>query len=46
MDFEKEKKSKKEEKNDEDSIIEGEINVINELKNISEKHNIKYDLVF
>ncbi len=43
MDIENEEKSKKKEENDEESTIDGEINVINELKNISEEHNIKYD---
>ena len=46
MDIENEEKSKKKEENDEESTIDGEINVINELKNISEEHNIKCDLVF
>ena len=46
MDIENEKQLKKEEKNDEEPTIDGEINIIKELKNIQEKHNIKYDLVF
>ena len=35
MDVENEGKLKEEEKNDEESTIDGEINIINELKDIS-----------
>ena len=47
MEVENEEKSDEEdEKNDENSTVDEEINLINELKDISEKSNIKYDLVF